>query len=184
MLAVAVASTIVLAAFTANKTATTTIQFGGGLTIDVSNITQKGDSSTTEYYWNAKVDGKAVTNYTSIDKANTNIEFQPISLNVNSESSVKEAYVITYVDIKVDNTAQTLTPENGWFSLGNGYYLLGTDTTTATKLTTAQVPFVTAYTVTATDALAGKDVVATFKTWAIDANAESALSTLKTNAGL
>ncbi len=37
MLAVAVASTIVLAAFTANKSATTTIQFGGGLTLTLGS---------------------------------------------------------------------------------------------------------------------------------------------------
>ena len=39
LLAIAVVSTIVLAAFTANKKAETTITFGGGLTIQVSNET-------------------------------------------------------------------------------------------------------------------------------------------------
>ena len=56
LLAVAVASTIVLAAFTANKSATTTITFGGGVTLQVTKTSM--DSSAKWIVKSVGTDGK------------------------------------------------------------------------------------------------------------------------------
>ena len=67
LLAVAVASTIVLAAFTANKSATTTITFGGGVTLQVTKTSM--DSSAKWIVKSVGTDGtvgNALTDTTSL----------------------------------------------------------------------------------------------------------------------
>ncbi|MBQ7977410.1 MAG: hypothetical protein IJ301_02270 [Clostridia bacterium] len=181
LLAVAVAATIVLAAFSASKQATTTITFGGGIAISVSGIYINGEADSasntqaTGYAWGVNGDKTGTLNNVATDAV-----WEAISITNEAEEAI-------YLIAKASITEQTITPKTGWVAFGsNGWYLYGTNATTATSVAAdaAAVPFVDAYTIAATNDNTGKSFTGTFDVYAVNAAASDALATLQTKAGV
>ena len=149
LLAAALASTIVLAAFNASRTATTTITFGNGITLHVNGITTNGTGSNDDdYYWNAT--GVDTGTGTFVVNGDNSISLDQISVRVTG----MDAFIAIKATITVSGgtgsdtiipvytgTIDATTVNNADDSTGaalvavkTGWQVLGTGTT-ANKLT-------------------------------------------------
>ena len=192
LLALAVASTIVLAAFTANKSASTTITFGGGITISVSGVYVSGSnnadtasSQQLDLVWGHNAGtSKGENNVNNIAK---DVTFEAISITKGSSSDAG-IYLIAKASIKnTTKTAdETLSIQSGWTKItGTDWYVYGDSATlaSATAVTdTNPVAFVAEHTIKATDTIKNDTFNATFEVYAADATADG-LTALVTKSG-
>ena len=190
LLALAVASTIVLAAFTANKSASTTITFGGGITISVSGVYVSG-SNTADVASSQQLDlvwGHNAGEYKGSNNVNNiakDVTFEAISITKGSSSDAG-IYLIAKAAIKSDGASESLTIDSNWTKItGTDWYVYGDSATlaSATAVTnTTAVPFVAEHTIKATDDIKNKTYNATFEVFAADATADG-LTELVTKSG-
>ena len=119
LLAVAVASTIVLAAFSANKQASSTITFGGGLTIQVTNTTM--DAQARWKVNSVNTAGTVGDDITGSTGALTNgAQFAAFSVKNTSSAPIAIAFKLErtsgtaalYVDKNGVNETETLSASN------------------------------------------------------------------------
>jgi hypothetical protein len=153
LLAVAVATTIVLAAFTANKNATTTITFASGVKISIMNASSTPvglqDSSGTAdtptagpatLFWAYSANGTTYNNPTDATdvKVSTDVTLAPLSFKNGSESDGSSAcYMIAKVEVSPTTSPFTKTIGTGWIAIGEtGWYAYSTDTTNITSSST------------------------------------------------
>ena len=179
LLAAALASTIVLAAFSVSRTATTTITFGEGIEIEVSGISGSGT-----YYWNTS--GTATNiNTGNVTNATSAIALSAINIQNTSSANVP-IYVIAKVTIEEDDSDVTSTymteAPDGWFALGaTGWYIYGTNADTATPIAqSANADFVDEISIAVNE---GAKYDATVDIYAVNGNAADAVSQLQTHAG-
>jgi flagellar basal body-associated protein FliL len=155
LLAVAVATTIVLAAFTANKQATTTITFASGVKISIMNATSTPvglhDNSTNAadtptsgpatLFWAYTANGTTYTNPTDATdvKVSTDVTLAPLSFKNGSQSDGSSAcYMIAKVEITPATSQFSKTIGSGWIAIGEtGWYAYSTDTTNITSSSTS-----------------------------------------------
>ena len=137
LLAIAVVSTIVLAAFSLNREATTNITFGGGVTLNVTGIT----GPTDPYHWNANVGGTQDTDGSVTDMtADQNVTLQAVTATVTGQAayiavkatitrsganttapaSIDPNYEEGVIDLtKITNAGgETVTSYTGWMVVG------------------------------------------------------------------
>ena len=140
LLAAALASTIVLAAFTFSRTATTTIQFAGGITLTVDGIHTHGSGDTATYSWIVLENNADNTNKTVNVDGGKSVALKQVKATVSSGTAyiaVKATVTETngpevtpsYSDKVVDATKVAgLSTAAGWMIVGSGT----TASTTAT----------------------------------------------------
>ena len=189
LLAVAVASTIVLAAFSANKSATTTITFGGGVTLAVNGAYANGavdtaDNSSALIWAN---DADSTKKLGTISDVAKDVKFEAISFT-KGKSSDAGIYLIAQASITAEGAGSevTLTLDGSkWKKVGEtNWYVYttnesATSTADATAITdTTAVPFVTAAGIAASDSITGKTYTASIKVQAVDAGTADALTKL------
>ncbi len=180
LLAAAIAATITLAAFSASRKATTTITFTNGIVLNVTGITQIGETGT--YAWNATVDGTANNTGTATNAAAFTMSAITIQ---NDSSSGTPAYLVAVASIvgkktsldddNVDVAGITAPTADaaGWVLKG-GYYYYAAAGSTEENLTLAPVAkgatvnFVSATTQVADNDLAGYTYTSSFKVFAVD----------------
>ena len=186
LLAIAVVSTIVLAAFSANKKATTTITFGSGLQITATGIYISGEADTgtsgQSFAWGVTADGSLNKTGTVTDVANSAV-FEEIKISVTTPAS-GTAYVIAKATISESGgktpSLPTVQYGSGWIELSDGWYIYGTNVTGGSEaLTTvsSEITCVQSATITVDDKFIGSTVTGTFQLYAVDATAYTAGST-------
>jgi hypothetical protein len=178
LLAVAVATTIVLAAFSASKQATTTITFSNGVQLKITGATKQTDtlgdadvySTTANLYWNVTVGSTtdntgAVGSVTPLDGSES-VSLNAISIDVkgtpNSTVYLAVKPVVTYTTDGSAPSASTGTPvavtaksgQNPAWTAGADGWSLMTVSLGSTGESTGHVftDAVSIYTATGTDA--------------------------------
>jgi hypothetical protein len=151
LLAVAVATTIVLAAFQANKTATTAIQFSNGVQIRVAGAyayTSPGPANAdvvsqtaTNLVWGVK-EGAASTfqGVDSITNVSNYVTMEPISFVNGGENVSTDAWFIAKATITSSNSthqqAVSITRGSGWVQIGStDWYAYGSTTSGTVVIT-------------------------------------------------
>ena len=178
LLAVAVAATVVLAAFAANRQATTTITFAGGISIEVTGITTKG-SGDTNYAWNATYNNQSNTTGT-ISNATADVKLATISIE-NTTTGDAPIWIIAKAGVTGLTSNPTITPATGWVAFGDaGWYLYGSDASTATNVTTDAVPFIAQEVTVALEE--GATATAVVDVYAVSAYSTTAMNDLTTKA--
>ena len=149
LLAAALASTIVLAAFTFTRTASTTITFNGGITVTVTGITGTQDP----YAWNSTVGSTNKTDASVTVTGAESVSFDAISATVAGQAAyvaVKAdisntggvARTADYADTVIDATTVTeLTGKTGWYIVGTGTTASLVQTGQATSLVDSTVVY-------------------------------------------
>lgn len=146
LLAAALASTIVLAAFNASRTATTTITFGNGITLYVNGISVKGGdeaSDDNDYYWTAtgtsgntgafEVNGDQAISLDEIEVRVTGMDaFVAIKATISvsggtGSDPVAPAYASGMIPANEATSSTEISGKTGWYVYGSG--------TNASKLT-------------------------------------------------
>ena len=157
LLAIAVVSTIVLAAFSATKSASTTITFGNGITLTISGTTtgteESPDTSTNKatLYWTANVGGTADYDGTvDAGDASANVTLEQIQITATGPTNSVYVAVKPTVSYTGNGTGNvTLDLGENWVQVGStGWYVYTTadsanDGTAATVFPTSQTPFTT-----------------------------------------
>ena len=139
LLAAALASTIVLAAFNFSQKASTTITFGDGLTLEVNGISDATVSSNL-YAWNGTVNGGSENSTGTLSNITRSFTLDAISMYTETQGG---AYVVARASIEKSGTGSAAAPavqfQSGWVSIGddeegNEWYLYGSDASTPTAL--------------------------------------------------
>ena len=183
LLAIAVVSTIVLAAFSANKSATTTITFGSGLQITATGIYVSGEADTgtsgQNFAWGVTADGSLNKTGKVTDVANSAV-FEEIKISVTTPAS-GTAYVIAKATISESGGQSPTIPPvqygSGWMELTDGWYIYGTNVTGGSEaLTTvsSEIICVQSASITVDDKFIGSTVTGTFQLHAVDATSYTA----------
>ena len=152
LLAAALASTIVLAAFNASRTATTTITFGNGITLYVNGISVKGGdeaSDDNDYYWTATgtegntgtftVNGDSAISLDEIEVRVTGMDaFVAIKATIGvsggtGSDPVAPAYASGMISATEATGSTEISGKTGWYVYGSG--------TSAGKLTVNESEF-------------------------------------------
>ena len=153
LLAAALASTIVLAAFSQSRTATTTITFGNGITLYVNGISVKGGdeaSDDNDYYWTAtgtegntgtfNVNGDSAISLDEIEVRVTGMDaFVAIKATIDvsggagSDDTVAPAYASGMISATAATSSTEISGKTGWYVYGSG--------TSAGKLTVNESEF-------------------------------------------
>ena len=130
LLAAALASTIVLAAFTATRTASTTITFANGITVTVTGLT--GAEENVEGKWNATIGETPDTTGDITVAGNESVKFDAITATVatgDAYVAVKatirkitgsaEAPAVNYGDSVITAQAAGIEDKDGWYVVGS-----------------------------------------------------------------
>ena len=191
LLAIAVVSTIVLAAFTASRTATTTITFGQGLELTVTGISASPTAGQT-YAWKGTANGGASNETGQLNDITQSFTLDEITI---ASSTAGGAYIIAKATVK--STAGTATPptvtpnalDTNWFSIGTDgdgdtWYVYGSDASTPSAVEDDAVTFVNQISVNSIDdTYAGATFTANFEVQAVNVSgytsAADALTALK-----
>jgi hypothetical protein len=157
LLAVAVATTIVLAAFSANKTATTTVKFSNGVQIKINGAYVPNGSPTADeisrqanLMWACTETGGSLNNTDSlIDNVSNTVTFQAITFENGNVSESDTAWFIARASIGAPSgvtlTANQLaaidyTIPNTWTAIGStGWYAYTNGLSADTDITISSV---------------------------------------------
>ena len=135
LIVIASVTSVVLAAFTANRSGTSELSFRSGITITVTGVTKSGNN----YYWNYKTDPSAssYTNGTATINAVDYLEFAPLTITVTAGTN---CYVRVFACVGTDmpTSAKTI----GAFSTTNLTGSAANNTPRTATLTTKENNFV------------------------------------------
>ena len=135
LLVLSLTATIALAYFSASRTATTTITFDAGITLEVSGIKAIGES--TDYVWLTDKTAESPTN-AKVSAGSSVINLSAIGIKVTGA----DAYVAVKPTITADPSGKPVVSpdmEDNWGQIGtSGWYVYKLSGNTATKMTVAE----------------------------------------------
>ena len=135
LLVATLTSTIILAAFSATKTATATITFANGVTIQVTGATLSGSADThgtsvannATLNWSIKKgDQTDTTGSVTNELGDRNIKLAQITVNVKGPVGSNTVYLAIKPTVSWSGSSAgtvSITPSSGWTEGSDGYFL-------------------------------------------------------------